>query len=120
MHNREQLRNLSSQMAYISLPLIADPNRAVVYSKAAIALHNYLRTTESTVYCPPGFIDVEDSAGNTIDGLWRVDEDPCSGFESLVAIGLYIHVAQLICNIKIIIYLGKLKQKNEKRMQVNW
>ncbi len=35
----------------------------VAYTKAAIALHNYLRTTESSVYCPPGFTDGEDGEG---------------------------------------------------------
>ena len=47
--------------------------------KATIALHNYLRTTESSVYCPPGYIDGEDGAGNFIAGGWKTDEDPCTG-----------------------------------------
>ena len=36
-------------------------SHTVIYTKAAIALHNFLRTTESSVYCPPGFMDSEDS-----------------------------------------------------------
>lgn len=64
-------------------PIIADPDRVVSYSQAAIALHNYLRTTESSVYCPAGFVDGEDGAGNTIEGGWRSDEDMCSGLEPL-------------------------------------
>ena len=52
----------------------------VIYSKA---LHNYLQTSESAAYCPPGYIDGEDGAGNTIDGGWRTDQDPCSGLEPL-------------------------------------
>ena len=59
----------------------------VVYAKAAIALHNYLRTTESAVYCPPGFIDGEDGEKNPIDGGWRTDEEPCTGMEPLSQIG---------------------------------
>ena len=55
-------------------PIIAEPERAVIYTKAAIALHNYLRTTESSSYCPPGFIDNEDGMGNVVPGSWR-DED---------------------------------------------
>jgi hypothetical protein len=31
-----------------------------------IALHNYLRTKESAVYCSPGFIDAEDGTGNLL------------------------------------------------------
>ena len=48
------------------------------YVQAAIALHNYLRTTESTVYCPRGFTDGEDGIGNRIEGGWRDDDDPCA------------------------------------------
>ena len=59
----------------------------VTFTKAAIALHNYLRTEESSVYCPPGFFDGEDGAGNIIDGSWRRDEDPVTGFESLGSVG---------------------------------
>ena len=58
-----------------------------MYAKAAIALHNYLRTTESTIYCPPGFMDGEDGEGNPIDGGWRTDDEPCIGMESLSRVG---------------------------------
>lgn len=70
-------------------PIIADPDRVVAFTKAAIALHKnyYLRTEESSVYCPPGFVDGEDGAGNIIDGSWRGDEEPVTGFESLGSIG---------------------------------
>ena len=43
-------------------PIIADPNKVVLYTKAAITLHNYLRTTESSVYCPTGLVDEEDGS----------------------------------------------------------
>ena len=56
--------------------IISDPNKVISYTKAAIALHNFLRTTESTVYCLPGFIDGEDGSGNIMNGSWRQDEDP--------------------------------------------
>ena len=74
---------LASRWCLFRRPIIADPNRAVVYSQAAIALHNYLRTTESTVYCPAGFIDGEDGAGNAISGRWRADEEQCRGIQPL-------------------------------------
>ena len=57
-------------------PIIANPNGVVTYTKATIALHNYLRTTESSVYSPPGFVDGEDGVGNMMEGSWRNDEDP--------------------------------------------
>ena len=46
----------------------------VLYTKAAIALHNYLRSKESSAYCPPGFVDGEDGEGNVVRGSWREDE----------------------------------------------
>ena len=68
-------------MVHLRRPIISEPSRVEVYVKAAVALHNYLRTEESAVYCPSGFIDVEDRNGNHIDGRWRADSDPCSGLE---------------------------------------
>lgn len=56
--------------------MIAEPERAAIYIKAAIALRNLLRTTESSVYCPPGFLDSEDGMGNSIPGRWREEEQP--------------------------------------------
>ena len=59
-------------------PIIAKPENVVAYSKAAIALHNFLRCRESTVYCPPGFVDGEDGEGNVVLGSWRNDESSTS------------------------------------------
>ena len=53
-------------------------DNVVVFTKAAIALHNFLRCTESTVYCPPGFVDGEDGEGNVVRGSWREDEGSSS------------------------------------------
>ena len=49
--------------------------RVVTYTKAAIALHNYLRTIKSSVYCSPGFTDGEDGECNVIEGAWRTDDE---------------------------------------------
>ena len=51
--------------------------------KAAVALHNYLRTEESSVYCPPGFLDSEDGCGNFIEGSWRRDEEGNTGMTDI-------------------------------------
>jgi hypothetical protein len=59
----------------------------VTYTKATVALHNYVHTTESSVYCSPGFVDGEDGAGNAMEGGWRNDEDPSTGLESLRQVG---------------------------------
>lgn len=65
-------------------PIIADPDSVEVFTKATIALHNYLRTTESSVYCPPGFVDGEDGAGHIVEGSWRNEE---VGFSSMPHVG---------------------------------
>ena len=64
---------LASRWRIFRRPIIATPQHAVIYTKAALMLHNFLRTTESSVYCPPGFTDIEDSDGNVVEGTWRED-----------------------------------------------
>ena len=64
-------------------PIIGQPDRVVLYTQATLALHNYLRTTESSVYCPPGFVDAEDGSGNRVDGAWRTDEEACTGLQNV-------------------------------------
>ena len=67
-------------------PIIADPNNVVLYTKAAIALHNYLRTDEASMYCPPGFVDGEDGSGNVIAGSWREEGVAC-GLQPIGSVG---------------------------------
>ena len=73
-HDRKQLRHTCSKMADFRRPIIAGPERVATYTGAAIALNNFLRTTESSVYCPPGFVDCEDGLGNVNRGNWRGEE----------------------------------------------
>ena len=54
-------------------PIIAEPNNVVKFTKAAVALHNYLRTEEAAIYCPSGYVDEEDGYGNIVRGAWRSD-----------------------------------------------
>ena len=67
-------------------PIISTPDHVVNYTKAAVALHNLLRVQESTVYCPPGFVDCEDGEGNIIDGSWR-EEDRSTGMQEVSRTG---------------------------------
>ena len=53
-------------------------------------LHNFLRTTESLVYCPPGFTDMEDSDGNVVIGTWREDSSS-QGLEDIRGAGSNYH-----------------------------
>lgn len=67
--------------------LQAMPENAIAFAKAAIVLHNYLRTHESTVYCPARFVDGEDGSGNVVQGLWRQESDQASGITPVSQIG---------------------------------
>ena len=47
----------------------------------------------SPVYCPPGFMDIVDGAGNSIDGGWRREKSPVMSlhlYYILIATGLLI------------------------------
>lgn len=56
-----------------------------MFTKAAIALHNFLQTTEPSLYCPSGWVDGEDGAKNLIDGAWRAED--LSGFSQITRVG---------------------------------
>ena len=58
---------------------------------ATIALHNYLRQTDNTSYCPAGFIDSERATGDIIPGYWRREransgEDASQGMARVAAL----------------------------------
>ena len=61
---------LASRWRIFRRPIIATPEHGVTYTKAAVALNNFLRKTEST-YCPVLFVDSEDNDGNISEGAWR-------------------------------------------------
>ena len=73
-------------------PIVSQPERVVTYTKAAIALHNYLRTTESSAYCPPGFTDGEDGERNVIEGAWRSSLLEWDMWHARVVIGMLLLV----------------------------
>ena len=39
--------------------------------------------TDSGLFSPPGFVDMENGVGNPIRASWRNDEDACSGLASV-------------------------------------
>ena len=77
---------LAARWRIFRRPIIAHPDNVVSYTKAAIVLHNYLRSTESQLYCPPRYIDGEDGGGNFIGGAWREEPSP-SGLKPLQSVG---------------------------------
>ena len=58
----------------------------IAFTKATIALHNYVRTHESSIYSPPGFVDGEDGNGNVVVGAWR-DGEQASGIAAISCTG---------------------------------
>ena len=77
---------LAARWRIFRRPIIANPDNAVAFSKAAIMLHNYLRTHVSSIYCPPGFVDGEDSSGNVVVRTWR-EEEPATGIKRTSSTG---------------------------------
>ena len=78
---------LAARWRIFRRPIIATPEHVVLFTKAAIALHNYLRTKESTVYCPPGFVDAEDGNGNLLHGEWRNQTSGDTGMRRIGQVG---------------------------------
>ena len=57
-------------------PIACKPENVVQFTKAAICLHNFLRSSDiarqpAQRYCPPGFTDHESDNGDMIRGTWR-------------------------------------------------
>ena len=78
---------LAARWRIFRRPIIATPENVIQFTRATIALHNYLRTTESSVYCPRGFVDSEDGAGNTLDGAWRLEANCDNGLTRIGQLG---------------------------------
>ena len=68
---------LSSKFRIFRRPIVANPYKVTRITKAACCLHNYLKISEASSsastrpYCPPGYVDQEDQAGNVVPGDWR-------------------------------------------------
>ena len=52
-------------------PIIASIHNVRNYVMACLCLHNYLRLTENSLYCPKGFVDVRSRSGDIKEGDWR-------------------------------------------------
>ena len=62
---------LVSRWRIFRQPIEASPEKVEKFTLVAIALHNYLRQTDTAFYTPSGFIDSEDSPGKIKEGSWR-------------------------------------------------
>lgn len=52
-------------------PIIASEKNVRHYIFACMCLHNYLRQTENSLYCPVGFVDISNRSGEIKEGEWR-------------------------------------------------
>ena len=74
---------LAARFRIFHHPINATPDKVVAFIKATIVLHNFLRVRESSVYCPPGFVDGEDGEGNVILGEWRTQTGNASAMQRI-------------------------------------
>lgn len=75
---------LAARLRIFRRPIIAEPDHVVIFTKAAIALHNFLRVKESSAYCPAGFTDSENADRNVVRGAWRDDiQGSCGGMANI-------------------------------------
>ena len=82
---------LTSKFRIFRRPIIANPSKVTNVVKAACCLHNYLKISEASdprsqrPYCPPGYVDSEDTHGNFIPGDWR--QHSREGIQSVQRVG---------------------------------
>ena len=70
-------------------PIIAKPSTVILITKAIVALHNFLMSLNSNdnySYCPPGFVDQDNSSG-IIEGEWRTEKENILGLRDIEHLG---------------------------------
>jgi hypothetical protein len=80
-------RILTARWQLFGKPIIVHPEHVTTFTKATIALHNFLRITKSTVYCLVGFTNAEDGVGNVLEGSWRDEVRAEGALERLGQVG---------------------------------
>ena len=85
-------------------PIIAKIENIERFIRAAMVLHNYLRTEEPGVptsqqYVPPGFVDLENSDGSVTPGTWRNETSGETGVTSIGRLGSNMS-AKTVCEIR--------------------
>ena len=78
---------LAARWRIFRRPILGQPEHVMRYTQAAIALHKFLRTIESSVYCPRGFTDGGDGESYTLEGAWRSEVHGYEGLTGLVHVG---------------------------------
>ena len=80
----------ASRFRVFRRPIIAKVENVILITKAAIALHNFLISLNSSsdqyAYCPTNFVDQE-SPNGYCPGTWRDDESDTNGLQPLEKVG---------------------------------
>lgn len=72
---------LTQRWRCMNRKIVADVDTCEKIIKACVILHNFIQTEEESVplnqrhYCPPGYLDEEDTNGALIPGLWRKEQN---------------------------------------------
>ena len=74
---------LTNRFRVFSTLLSIKPDNVTKVVLATLALHNFLRSTNSSRYIPPGSVDSEDQDGEVRQGSWRNEELISSGMVSI-------------------------------------
>ena len=85
------LQVLSQRWRLLFRPIIAEPDKVSILVKAMCVLHNLLRASKDTSYCPPGFTDSVGANGYLSEGVWRTL--PVSPLEGLTTTSRSINIA---------------------------
>ena len=67
----------ASRLCVVHRPIIAKPITVASITKPIVVLHNFfmsLNSNDNYSYCPPGFIDQDNSSG-IIEGEWRTEKE---------------------------------------------
>ena len=75
----------ASPFRVLHRPMIAKPTAVISITKAIVALHNFLMSLNSNdnySYCPPGFVDQDNSSG-IIEGEWRREKENILGLRDI-------------------------------------
>lgn len=77
---------LASKFRIFRKPILLDPEKTTIVTMTCVLLHNFLRksSTSSTIYTPPGLVDVYDSNDELVVlGSWRNENEDTSAIRPL-------------------------------------
>ena len=74
---------LTYRFRVFTTKMYSDPDKATTITLASLVLHNILRQLSHESYTPDGFIDMETSNGETLQGEWRKENVGASVLQSL-------------------------------------